>query len=242
MKFAVGVMLSAFGIFWCGEGARAELAGRRRDCCSCPRSAARCSPCSLRRRSRSLRRGRGRAQPAPAARRAPVRLSSCPRCPRQPRSARASARSSTPSGSSSPTSPPCTGRRCCSGCCSSALNLTIRSRAFFNSLRAAYPAVSLPVAADLGRLLRRRRLQQRRPRARRRRDQAVPHALLDPRLALSDGRGRVLRGVDLRRDRGRARADLRLHPGRLPEAARLLQTELLRHLLSSPSTSASRCS
>ena len=61
--------------------------------------------------------------------------------PRPPRSARASARSSTRSASSSPTSRPCTGWRCSSGCCSSALNLTLRSRAFFNSLRAAYPAV-----------------------------------------------------------------------------------------------------
>ncbi len=79
------------------------------------------------------------------------------------------------------------------------LNLTLRSRAFFHSLRAAYPAVQLPVAAHLGRLLRGGRLQQRRARARRRHHQAVPHAQLDSRLHLSDGRRGVLRGVDLRR-------------------------------------------
>ena len=111
------------------------------------------------------------------------------------------------------------------------LNLTLRSRAFFQQPARRLPRRRLPVAADLGRVLRGRRLQQRRARARRRRDQAVPDALVDPGLALSDRRRGVLRRVDLRRVRGRARADLRVHAGRLPQAAGLLETELVRHLL-----------
>ena len=52
--------------------------------------------------------------------------------------------------------------------------LTLRSRAAFNVLRAAYPERD-PLARDLGRVLGRLRLQQRHPRARWRRHPAVPH-------------------------------------------------------------------
>ena len=97
------------------------------------------------------------------------------------------------------------------------LNLTLRSRAFFHSLRAAYPAVDVPVAAHLGRVLRGGGLQQRRAGAWGGHHQAVPDALLDPGLDLSDGGGRVLRGVDLRRERGRDGADLRVHQGVFPK-------------------------
>ena len=55
---------------------------------------------------------------------------------------------------------------------------------------------------------------------------------LDPRLELSDGRRGLLRGVDLRCHRRHLRADLRLQPGRLSQAARLLQARRLRNLLS----------
>ena len=96
----------------------------------------------------------------------------------------------------------------------------------------------LPVAADLRRVCRGGRLQRDRPRARGRHHQAVPDALLDPRLALSDDRLGVLRRVRLRRLRRRARADLRVHPGRLPEAARLLETRARSTSPTWPSTSA----
>ena len=52
--------------------------------------------------------------------------------------------------------------------------LTLRARASFNILRAAYPGRALRVPAHLGRLLRRLRLQRGRPGARRRRRPAVP--------------------------------------------------------------------
>src|SRR2546421_1380991 len=88
------------------------------------------------------------------------------------------------------------------------------------------PRRSVSVLAHLGRLLRCRRLQQRRPGPRRRRHQALSNALLDPRIAIPHRRGRLLRRVHLRRHRRRAGARLRLHPGRLPQASQLLETQL----------------
>ncbi len=79
------------------------------------------------------------------------------------------------------------------------LNLTLRSRAFFNSLRAAYPAVRFQWRRIWGAYFAAVGFNNVVPGARWRCDQAVPDALLDPRLALSDGRRGVLRGVDLRR-------------------------------------------
>ena len=89
----------------------------------------------------------------------------------------------------------------------------------------------LPVAAHLGRIRRGGGLQQRRARPRGGHHQAVPHTQLDPRLLLPHGRRRLLRGGRLRRVRRRVRAHLRLLPGRLSQAARLLKAQLLRHLL-----------
>ncbi len=79
------------------------------------------------------------------------------------------------------------------------LNLTLRSRAFFHSLRAAYPAVSFQWRRIWGAYFAAVGFNNVVPGARRRRHQAVPDALLDPRLELSDGGRGVLRGVDLRR-------------------------------------------
>src|ERR1700722_192992 len=74
------------------------------------------------------------------------------------------------------------------------------------------------VEEGVGGLLRGGGLQQRGPRAWGGRDQAVPDPQLDPGLYLSDGRGGVLRGVGLRRESRGVRADLRVHPGGVPQA------------------------
>ena len=88
--------------------------------------------------------------------------------------------------------------------------LTLRSRAFFHTLRAAYPGRADPVSPHLGRVHRRLRLQQRHPGARRRRHQAVSRQALDPARDVSGGR----RG-DLRRG-GLRRGDGGLHPHASP--------------------------
>ncbi|CAA9528771.1 MAG: hypothetical protein AVDCRST_MAG13-3974, partial [uncultured Solirubrobacteraceae bacterium] len=85
--------------------------------------------------------------------------------------------------------------------------------------------------ADLGRLRRRLRLQQRHPGARRGRHQALPHAPERPALELPGDR-RGLRGrARLRRRDGRLHPELRLLPGRLPQAAGLRQPQRLRPLV-----------
>ena len=92
--------------------------------------------------------------------------------------------------SSSRASPTSAGARCCSGCCSSALYLTLRSRAYFNVLRAAYPAERFQWRRIWGAYVAGVRLQQRRARPRRRRHQAVPGQDVDPELDLPGGRRR----------------------------------------------------
>ena len=73
----------------------------------------------------------------------------------------------------------------------SAIYLTIRARAYFHVLRAAYPGRALRVPPHLGRLHRRLRLQQRRAGPRRRRHPAVPDQDVDPELELPGGRRRA---------------------------------------------------
>ncbi|CAA9534401.1 MAG: hypothetical protein AVDCRST_MAG30-4079, partial [uncultured Solirubrobacteraceae bacterium] len=88
-----------------------------------------------------------------------------------------------------------------------------------------------PVAAHLGRLRRGLRLQQRRPRARRRRHQALPDQDVDPALELPGGGRELLRRGRLRPGDGRLHPHLRVLAGRLPQAARLRLARRLRPLL-----------
>ncbi len=63
--------------------------------------------------------------------------------------------------------------------------LTLRARASFNILRAAYPTERIRFQQHLGRLLRWLRVQRRDPGARRRRRPPLPHEELGPELELS---------------------------------------------------------
>ena len=158
-------------------------------------------------------------------------LEACPRCSRQPRSATASARSSKRPGSSSLTWRRSTGGRWCSGLAFFGLNLTLRSRAFFNSLRAAYPAVPFQWRRIWGAYFAAVGFNNVVPA----RGGDIIKLFLTrssiPGSSYPDRGRRVLRRVDLRRRRGRARAGLRVHPGGLSQAAGLLQAQLVRHLL-----------
>ncbi len=69
MKFAVGVMLTTFGMFWAAEGAGAELA--RRSDAALPASSSSSSLVSLARRCSRRRRARAGAGRAPQHERAP---------------------------------------------------------------------------------------------------------------------------------------------------------------------------
>ena len=154
-----------------------------------------------------------------------------PSCSLRPRSARASARSSTPSGSSSPTSRPSTGGRCCSGCCSSGSTSrcalarsstacgppirpsVIQWRRIWGAYFAAVGFNNVVPArgGDLIKLFLTR--------------SSIPGSSY-PTVAAAffvESVFDVTVGV--------LRADLRLHAGRLSEAAGLLEAGLLRHLL-----------
>ena len=85
-----------------------------------------------------------------------------------------------------------------------------------------------PVHEHLGRVLRRLRVQLGRPGPRRRRRAAVPDQDVGAELELPGGRLVVLRRADLRPDDGDPDPALRVHPGRVPEAAGLLEAAGLR--------------
>ena len=130
------------------------------------------------------RRGARRARPATRARltRSSVMVA---------RSTLASATSSTPSAQffSSLAADPLA-RRCCSALLFFGIYLTLRSRAFFNVLRAAYPAERFQWRRIWGAYVAAVRLQQRRAGARRRRHQAVPDAPSIPGSSYSGDRAR----------------------------------------------------
>ncbi len=123
---------------------------------------------------------------------------------RSPRSLTARGTSSTRSEASSTASPRSSLIPLLLGMAAFVGYLSLRAKALHNTLRAAYPDEEIPYRLDLGRLHRRLRLQQRRPRSRRRRHQALPRQDVGAELALSGGRGHVRRRADLRSRRSRS--------------------------------------
>ena len=120
--------------------------------------------------------------------------------------------------------------------------LTLRSRAFFNVLRAAYPAERIEFRRIWGAYIAAYGFNNVVPA---RGGDVIKLFLvktLDPELDLLGDRRGVLRGVRLRRLDGHLHPDLRLHPGRLPQAAGLLQARTPSTSASSPRTRASCCS
>ena len=121
-------------------------------------------------------------------------------------------------------------------------NLTIRSRAFFNSLRAAYPSVSFEWRRIWGAYVAAVGFNN-----------VVPARggdvikLFLTKSSIPGSRYPTVASaffVESVFDAcvGVLVLDLRVHTGDLPEAARLLEAELVRHLVLRRSTSASRCS
>ena len=184
-----------------------------------------------------------RATAGAAPRASPGRLSACrQRLALDLDRPQPSAPSSTRSASSSPTSTAVHWGALLLGLAFFGLNLTLRSRALLQQPARRLPGLGYQWRRIWGAYFAAVGFNNVVPGARRRHHQAVPRALLGPGLELSDGRRRVLRGVDVRRQRRRARADLRVHAGRLPKAAGLLQA---RARSTSPTwlrTFASRCS
>ena len=107
--------------------------------------------------------------------------------------------------------------------------LTIRARASFNILRAAYPDERIQFRLHLGRLHRRLRLQRGRPRARRRRHPAVPDASRGSRTRATRRWRRASSSSSIF-DLCMAVPILRVRvlAGRVPEAAGLLEAAGLR--------------
>ena len=154
----------------------------------------------------------------------------CPRPPPPPSASR-SGRSSTRSTRSSRTSRRFGCSRCCVALVLFTCYLTLRARASFNILRAAYPTERIRFQRIWGAYFAGYGFNAVIPGARRRRRTPLPHEERDPELELS-GRGRELRGgADLRRRDGIADPAVRVHAGRVPEAARLRQAERVRPLL-----------
>ena len=120
--------------------------------------------------------------------------------------------------------------------------LTLRARASFHILRAAYPEERIEFRNIWGAYLAGYGFNSRRPGARRRRRAPVPDEDVGAELELPGGRLVVRRRADLRPHDGDPDPALRVHPGRVPEAAGLLRRCRPSTSRSSPRTRASRCS
>ena len=118
--------------------------------------------------------------------------------------------------------------RCCSGWSLFVAYLSLRAQALHNTLRAAYPGEPIPYRRIWGAYIAAYGFNNVVPGARRRRDQALPRQDVGAGLELPGGRRDVRGRGHLRPDDRDPGAAVRVHAGRLPQAAGLLAARRVR--------------